>query len=87
MRQTAIWSLVLLLAMGMFLAACSGAAENGEGTGTEENGTAESGEGDATDEGAADDEAGGNITLAYVNWDLEIAKSPRPAKSAGRRRI
>ncbi len=73
MRQTAIWSLVLLLAMGMFLAACSGAAENGEGTGTEENGTAESGEGDATDEGAADDEAGGNITLAYVNWDSEIA--------------
>jgi len=64
---------VLLLAMGMFLAACSGAAENGEGTGTEENGTAESGEGDATDEGAADDEAGGNITLAYVNWDSEIA--------------
>lgn len=59
--------------MGMFLAACSGAAENGEGTGTEENGTAESGEGDATDEGAADDEAGGNITLAYVNWDSEIA--------------
>jgi glycine betaine/proline transport system substrate-binding protein len=73
LRQTAIWSLVLLLAMGMFLAACSGAAENGEGTGTEENGTAESGEGDATDEGAADDEAGGNITLAYVNWDSEIA--------------
>ncbi|MFS8579223.1 MAG: glycine betaine ABC transporter substrate-binding protein [Novibacillus thermophilus] len=73
MRQTAIWSLVLLLAMGMFLAACSGAAENGEGTGTEENGTAESSEGDATDEGAADDEAGGNITLAYVNWDSEIA--------------
>ena len=73
MRQTAIWSLALLLAMGMFLAACSGAAENGEGTGTEENGTAESGEGDATDEGAADDEAGGNITLAYVNWDSEIA--------------
>lgn len=64
---------MLLLAMGMFLAACSGAAENGEGTGTEENGTAESGEGDATDEGAADDEAGGNITLAYVNWDSEIA--------------
>ncbi|AQS57381.1 glycine betaine ABC transporter substrate-binding protein [Novibacillus thermophilus] len=59
--------------MGMFLAACSGAAENGEGTGTEENGTAESSEGDATDEGAADDEAGGNITLAYVNWDSEIA--------------
>ena len=73
MRQTAIWSLALLLAMGMFLAACGGAAENGEGTGTEENGTAESGEGDATDEGAADDEAGGNITLAYVNWDSEIA--------------
>lgn len=73
MRQAAIWSLALLLAMGMFLAACSGAAENGEGAGTEENGTAESGEGDATDEGATDAEAGGSITLAYVNWDSEIA--------------
>lgn len=73
MRKATILSLALLFAMGMMLAACGGATENGEDTGTEEGGAVENDADETADEGATESEVGGELTLAYVSWDSEIA--------------
>lgn len=69
MRKASIVSLALFFAMGMLLAACGGATDSGEDTGVEE---APDTEGETDAEGTTEGE-GGEVTLAFVNWDSEIA--------------
>lgn len=82
MRKTLLLFVALLFSMGLILAACGGATDNGEDTNaegneagqeTEENGAEEGNAEDSADEGDGNAEAGGTVTLAYVAWDSEIA--------------
>lgn len=70
MRKASLISFVLLFAAGMVLVACSGAADN-----TGDSGTADSGKSEESGESGPDkgEEAGGDITLAYVSWDSDVA--------------
>lgn len=74
MRKSLIVSLVLLLAVGMVLSACSSSSDNATPGGEKDAGKVEGKKDDKAAKGDGGEE-GGNVKLVYVNWDSETAST------------